>query len=269
MQSQYLPANLFEDQVALITGAGSGINQAIAEMLAGHGAAVVLVGRNPDKLDATRARIQARGGRALATPCDVRDDAALHAAAAQGAETFGAYTRVVAGAAGNFLAPAAGMSANAFGSVVDIDLKGTFNTLRAAFEHFHADGGAGLVISAPQAQMPVPLQSHACAAKAGVESLVQTLALEWAGNGIRVNGLSPGYVEGTTGGELMTGDDAGRVLAMLPARRLATVEEMAQMTLMLLSPLAAYMTGQTLVLDGGLALLGGGALMQAVQGSGP
>lgn len=268
MQSQYLPANLFRGQVALITGAGSGINEAIAEMLAGHGAAVVLVGRSPDKLEATVARIEGNGGRALATPCDVRDSEALNAAAARGAESFGAYTLVVAGAAGNFLAPAAGMSANGFGAVVDIDLKGTFNTLRAAFDHFHADGGAALAISAPQARMPVPLQSHVCAAKAGVESLVQTLAVEWAGSGIRVNGLSPGYVEGTAGGELMTGEDAGRVLALLPAQRLATVEEMAQMTLMLLSPLATYMTGQTLVLDGGLALVGGGAVMQAAQGGG-
>lgn len=265
MKSEWLPGTLFRGQVAFITGGGSGINQGIARMLAGHGAEVVMVGRRQEKLDETRDMIEQEGGRALGIACDVRDADGMKAAAAQGAEKFGAYGVVVAGAAGNFLAPAAQLSGNGFGAVVDIDLKGTFNTFRACFEHFREEGGACLAISAPQAQVPMPFQSHVCSAKAGVEMLVKSLAMEWGSRGIRVNALSPGYVEGTVGGELMAGDRREKLEQALPLARFSNVTEMAQMAALLLSPLTAYMTGQVVALDGGVSLLGGGAMMQALQ----
>lgn len=265
MKSEWLAGDLFADKVAFITGAGSGINQGIARMLAAHGAAVVMVGRRQEKLDDTREKIESAGGRALGIACDVRDYQGMSAAAERGASEFGPYSLVVAGAAGNFLAPAAQLSANGFSSVVDIDLKGTFHAFKACFEHFHKDGGACLAISAPQAQVPMPFQSHVCSAKAGVETLVKTLAMEWGGQGIRVNALSPGYVEGTVGGDLMAGDQREKVERALPLQRFTNVEEMAQMAALLLSPLTAYMTGQTVALDGGVSLLGGGAMMQALQ----
>jgi NAD(P)-dependent dehydrogenase (short-subunit alcohol dehydrogenase family) len=266
MKSRWLSEDTFAGQVAFVTGAGSGINQGIARMLAAHGAAVVVVGRRAEKLEETVQRIEQAGGRALACPCDVRDAEAMAAAAKQGAETFGPYSLVVAGAAGNFLAPAAGLSSNGFGAVVDIDLKGSYNTFRACFDYFHADGGACLAISAPQAQVPMPMQSHVCSAKAGVEMLVKTLAMEWGARGIRVNALSPGYVEGTVGGDLMAGEHRERLEEALPLGRFTTVEEMAQMALSLLGPVTAYMTGQTVALDGGVSLLGGGGMMTAFQG---
>lgn len=261
MKSEWLADDIFADQVAFITGAGSGINQGIARMLAAHGAAVVMVGRRQEKLDATRQLIEQAGGRALGIACDVRDYDGMSRAAAEGAEAFGPYSLVVAGAAGNFLAPAAQLSANGFSSVVDIDLKGSFHAFKACFGHFHERGGACLAISAPQAQVPMPLQSHVCSAKAGVETLVKTLAMEWGGQGIRVNALSPGYVEGTVGGDLMAGDQRDKVEQALPLKRFTNVTEMAQMAALLLSPLTAYMTGQTVALDGGVSLLGGGAMM--------
>ncbi|MEE2733408.1 MAG: SDR family oxidoreductase [Pseudomonadota bacterium] len=252
-------SNLLQGKTALITGAGSGINKGIALHFARHGAKVVIVGRRQEKLDATRAEIEAAGGQALGCSADVRDYAALAAAADQGAEAFGPYDIVVAGAAGNFIAPAASLSANGFGAVIDIDLKGTFNTFRACSDHFAAADVSLIAISAPQAVNPMPFQSHACSAKAGIEMLIKTLAIEWGPRGVRVNGLSPGYVEDTVGGNLFMSEDGGAALKQrIPLQRVTNVREMAEMALMLCSPVSAYMTGHVIALDGGVSLVGGG-----------
>lgn len=252
-------SNLLQGKTALITGAGSGINKGIALHFARHGAKVVMVGRRQEKLDATRTEIEAAGGQALGCSADVRDYAALAAAADQGAEAFGPYDIVVAGAAGNFIAPAASLSANGFGAVIDIDLKGTFNTFRACSDHFAAADVSLIAISAPQAVNPMPFQSHACSAKAGIEMLIKTLAIEWGPRGVRVNGLSPGYVEDTVGGNLFMSEDGGAALKQrIPLQRVTNVPEMAEMALMLCSPVSAYMTGHVIALDGGVSLVGGG-----------
>ena len=252
--------NLLAGKTALITGAGSGINKGIALHFARHGANLVLVGRRQEKLDATAAGIAAMGGKALGCSADVRDYDALAVAAAKGANTFGPYDIVIAGAAGNFIAPASQLSANGFGAVIDIDLKGTFNTFRAGSEHFAAADVSLIAISAPQAVNPMPLQSHACSAKAGIEMLIKTLALEWGPKGVRVNGLSPGYVADTVGGNLFMGGDGGATLKQrIPLQRVTNVQEMAEMALMLCSPVSAYMTGHVIALDGGVSLVGAGA----------
>lgn len=252
--------DLLAGQAAFITGGGSGINQGIACRLAQFGARVVVVGRRQEKLDETVAMIRAEGGEALGVSADVRDFAAMQEAARRGAEAFGPYRIVIAGAAGNFLAPAVRLSSNGFASVVDIDLKGTFHTFRATSDHFAGDDVRCLAISAPQADMPMPMQSHVCSAKAGINMLVQTLALEWGPRGVRVNGISPGYVAGTVGGDLLAAGQAAKVTKLLPARRFTDVDEMADFALTLLSPLCRYMTGQVVALDGGVSLLGGGML---------
>lgn len=257
---------LLAGQAALVTGGGSGINKGIAKRLAQQGARVVVVGRRQEKLDETVLEIRAAGGEAVGLSADVRDFGALQMVARQGAELFGPYRVVVAGAAGNFMAPAAQMSANGFSSVVDIDLKGTFNTFRACSDHFAAQDVRCLAISAPQAEMPLPLQAHACSAKAGVNMLVQVLALEWGSRGVRVNGISPGYVADTVGGDLLAAGQAERVKQALPVGRFASVDEMADFALVLVSPACRYMTGQVVALDGGVSLLGGGALMSLLAG---
>lgn len=266
MKSSYLPADLFAGETALVTGAGSGINRGIARMLAAHGASVVMVGRRQEKLDETAALITEAGGQAAGFSADVRDAEALAQAAANGAEKYGPYSMVVAGAAGNFLAPAAELSSNGFSAVVDIDLKGTFHTFKACFPHFAEDNVRALAITAPQSQMPMPFQSHVCSAKTAIDMLVKTLAMEWGARGVRLNALSPGYVEGTVGGDLLAAGKADAITGRLPIQRFTNVEEMAQMACVLLSPLTAYMTGQIVALDGGVNLLGGAAMMEIAGG---
>lgn len=256
---------LLAGQTAFITGAGSGINQGIALRLAEFGARVVVVGRTQAKLDETVRRIREAGGEALGISADVRDFAAMQAAAKQGAETFGPYRIVIAGAAGNFLSPAANLSSNGFAAVVDIDLKGTFHTFRATSDFFAKDDVRCLAISAPQAEVPMPLQAHVCSAKSGVNMLVQTLAMEWGSRNVTVNGISPGYVANTVGGDLLAAGQQEKVTKFLPIQRFTTVDEMADFALTMVSPLCRYMTGQIVALDGGVSLLGGG-MMYMVSG---
>lgn len=248
--------DLLRSKVAFVTGGSSGINKAIARRLLEHGARVVIVARDAARLEAARVELDAIApGSVHAVSADVRDGAALDAAAAAGRERFGAYGIVIAGAAGNFLGPAATLSSNAFAAVVDIDLKGTFHTFRACKPHLA--GGARLIaISAPQGHLPMALQAHVCAAKAGIEALVRTLALEWGGaDGARVNAVSPGLVAGTYGADIflkLVGEAA--LVGGQPVPRLVTLGEVADAVLFLAGPTGDYITGHTLAIDGGLGL---------------
>jgi peroxisomal 2,4-dienoyl-CoA reductase len=161
----------------------------------------------------------------------------------------------VNGAAGNFICRAENLSPNGFGAVVDIDLKGTFNVSRAALPHLKAQGGVILNISATLPYLGTMGQSHAAAAKAGVDSLTRTLACEWGPYGIRVNGIAPGPVEGTEGVRRLTNDQS-RLAAIqgCPLARMATIADIANAALFLCSDAAAFVNGVTLVVDGGLWL---------------
>jgi NAD(P)-dependent dehydrogenase (short-subunit alcohol dehydrogenase family) len=148
------------------------------------------------------------------------------------------------------------MSANAFGAVIDIDLKGTFHTFRACHPHLSAHARL-IAISAPQASLAMAYQSHACAAKAGIEALVRTLAVEWGGPaGVRANCPSPGLVAGTYGAEIFSGVAGEEALVgTQPVPRAATLDEVADAAVFLAGPGADYVTGQTLAIDGGLSLV--------------
>ena len=253
---QTFAPDLLVGKVALVTGGSSGINKAIAGRFVEHGARVVILARDAERLESARAELDARRpGAVLAVSADVRDYAAVDAAVVRGAEYFGRYDIVVAGAAGNFLSPAEQLSANAFAAVVDIDLKGTFHTFRAACAHLNPRSRL-IAISAPQAAVPMELQVHACAAKAGIEMLVRTLALEWGGlEGARVNALSPGLVAGTYGAEIFAraiGHDV--LVGGQPVPRMMTLDEIADAALLLTSPVGDYITGHTLAVDGGMTL---------------
>src|SRR5579863_9934940 len=191
--------HLLKDKVAFVTGGGSGIGQRMAERFAEHGAKVVLVGRKQEKLDAAASGIRNAGGFAETAALDVRDYAAVEAAIKKTRDELGEIDILLCGAAGNFPAPVAGMSANGFKAVIDIDLLGTFNTCRAAYEHLRRPGASILSISATHAFTPIPWQSHVCAAKAGIDMFSKTLAVEWAPDGVRVNVITPGPVDGTEG----------------------------------------------------------------------
>lgn len=244
-------------RVALVTGGGSGIGAGIARTLARHGARVGLLGRTAEKLETVRGEIEAAGGAALAVPADVRDYAAVAAAVARVVEVYGRLDILVCSAAGNFLAPAAALSANGFRAVIDIDLCGTFNASRAAHQALAAQKGCIVNISATQSFVPTPLQAHAGAAKAGIEKLTRDLALEWSSAGVRVNSVVPGPIEGTEGMKRLAppgADDKTRRL--VPLGRWGEIDEIADVVLFLCSPAAAFMTGASILVDGGTSLLG-------------
>lgn len=249
---------LLAGQTAVLTGGSSGISLGMARRLAEHGANVAIVARQPDRLAAAAIDIGSRnGGRVMTCSVDVRQYEALSREMDRVAAHFGPVDMVIAGAAGNFPAPAADMSANAFAAVIGIDLLGTYNTFRALHRHLRRPGARLVAISAPQAQHPLALQAHACAAKAGIEQLVRSLALEWGPEGIRVNALSPGFVAGTVGGSIMGEARSDHFVSRLPIARWTSVDEVADFMLFMLSPVAAYMTGQVCTLDGGFSLLRG------------
>ena len=192
-------------------------------------------------------------------------ESALNAAA----EAFGRLDVLVNSAAGNFLAPAAALSANGFRAVIDIDLCGTVNASRAAFAHLSKQGGAIVSITATQAFVPTPLQCHAGAAKAGIEKLTRDLALEWSRMGIRVNAVCPGPIAGTEGmTRLAPGDFQAMTDKRIPMRRAGTIEEICEAATYLLSPAAAYVTGATLLVDGGLSLIGAGPFLDMMENAG-
>ncbi len=259
---------LLKGDVAFVTGGGSGIGLGIAKRLAEQGANVVVLGRSAEKLAAAAAELARIHEGVLTVAADVRDYAALEAAMARTVERFGRLDILVNSAAGNFLAPAAGLSANGFRTVIDIDLNGTFNACRAAFAHLSVRGGAIVSITATQAWVPTPLQCHAGAAKAGIAKLTQDLALEWGRSKVRVNALAPGPIAGTEGmRRLAPTDDASRdqFAGALPLGRWGTIDEIADAALFLLSPAAAFITGTTLVVDGGQSLIGSARMLDLMQ----
>lgn len=258
---------LLKDQVALVTGGGSGIGAGIAARLAEHGAAVTLLGRKAEKLDATKARIEAEtaGARVHTTPVDVREYANVENAVKQTVERFGRLDILINSAAGNFIAAAAGLSANGFKAVIDIDLLGTFNACRAAYEPLAVRGGSIISITATQAWIPTPFQSHVGAAKAGIAKLTQDLALEWGQAKIRVNAVAPGPIAGTEGMARLAPTDAAereKLEKGLPIGRFGTIGEVADSVLYLVSPAGGFITGTTLVIDGGSALIGAARFLQ-------
>jgi peroxisomal 2,4-dienoyl-CoA reductase len=262
--------DILADRVALITGGGSGINFGIASAFVSYGAKVALVSRTQSKLDAAAEELSPDGSAARGFAADVRDTDALESAIDQTVEAFGAIDILVNGAAGNFLSPAASLSPNGFKSVVDIDTRGTFNASRLCFEHLTASehGGVILNISATQAFMPTPMQAHPGAAKAAIDKLTQDLALEWGPAGVRVVGLAPGGVEATEGMERLMPEGMEEAMSgALPLGRFAQIDEIAEIAVFLVSDIAAYVTGTTLVADGASAMPLSGVFWQMMRGN--
>ncbi len=249
--------NLFRGKVVFVTGGGSGINLGIARSFAALGASVGLCGRTREKLDAAAAELAALGARVCAQVADVRDMEAVAAALARSRSELGPVDVLVCGAAGNFLVQAEKLSSNGFKAVVDIDLLGSFNAARAAFEQLRETKGTILFISAGMALVPHAYQVHVGAAKAGIDMMMRNLALEWGCHGIRANSIVPGPIEGTEGMKRLSSPQARQAMTgLIPLRRLGTVDDIGQAALFLASPLASYITGCVVVCDGGSHLSG-------------
>lgn len=249
----------FRNKSVFVAGGSSGINLGIATAFAKAGANVAIASRNAERVAAAVQQLRAFGTRVEGYSADVRDAQAIAAALQQARDAIGPFDVLVSGAAGNFLAPALGMSANGFKTVVDIDLNGTFHVLRGAFEHLRRPGACVLNISAPQAYNPTKFQAHVCAAKAGVDMLTRVLAMEWGPEGVRVNSIVPGPIGNTEGIRRLapTPETLKRMEQSVPLQRMGRVEEIADMALFLASSHAAFVTGAIIPVDGGSSLAGG------------
>jgi 2,4-dienoyl-CoA reductase [(3E)-enoyl-CoA-producing], peroxisomal len=247
--------SLLNGRVALVTGGGTGICRGIALAFAAHGCDVAITSRTQEHLDPTAEELRATGRRAIARAADVRDPAAVAEVVEATVKELGRLDILVNGAAGNFICLAENLSPNGFGTVVDIDLKGTFHVSRAALPHLKARGGSVLNISATLPYLGTMGQSHAAAAKAGIDSLTRTLACEWGPYGIRVNGIAPGPIEGTEGVRRLTNERSREsAISSNPLGRMGTIEDIARASLFLCSDAASFVNGVTLVVDGGLWL---------------
>ncbi len=243
-------------KVAVVAGASGGINLGIARHLARHGARVAILSRSEERIGAAARTLTDEGLSVLARAADVRDYDAVAQVFRDTVAAFGAVDVVVSGAAGNFHAPAAHLSSNGFRTVVDIDLIGSFHVLRASFEHLRRPGASLMSITAPGAVSPRPFQAHANAAKAGINMLTRSLALEWGPAGVRVNAISPGPIAETEGMARLaaTPEREQAIKQRLALRDYGTVSDVANMALFLASDAARYVTGSILDCDGGMGL---------------
>lgn len=242
-----------QGRIALVTGGGTGMGAEIAVGYAALGADVALLSRNPDHLHTVADRVAELGRRAVVLPTDVRDPTQVADAVAGTVTAFGRLDILVNSAAGNFRCAAADLSPNAWRTVVDIDLNGTFFCSQAAAAAMRTTGG-GVVLNIVGDFVDThgDRMAHAAAAKAGIVSLTRTLAKEWGPDGIRVNALAPGPFE-TDGGTQALGRRAAfaEIGSRLPLGRVGRMPEIVAAAAFLVSDAATFVTGANLMVDGG------------------
>jgi NAD(P)-dependent dehydrogenase (short-subunit alcohol dehydrogenase family) len=249
-----LPDGTFDGQSVFITGAGTGLGKAIAGEFARLGANITIASRKPEHLDAGREAIEAMGRKVLTVACDIRDPDAISAAFDAATDAFGLPSVLVNNAAANFPATAEDLSPNAWRTVVDITLNGTFFCSREFARRHLAESTPGSIINvgASYAWTGGPGFAHSAAAKAGVKNMVETLAVEWGPYGIQVNGLVPGLFPH----EDMTADIQSNLSRTSdkdpcqPALRVGRLRELGWAAVFLASPYARFISGHTLVVDG-------------------
>jgi len=249
-------ANLFKDQVAVITGGGTGIGLAIATRLGSLGARIVIASRNSEHLETGCASLRASGIDPLVAQLDVRNPEQVDEMVVRTVKHFGSLDILVNNAAGNFICRAEDLSPNGWNAVIGIVLTGTFYCSRAVGQYWIARkrGGSIVNILANYVWTGSPGTIHSAAAKAGVLSMTQTLAVEWAQHGIRVNAIAPGPIEASPGAarQLWSSQDAvDRITSMIPGGRWGRPEDVADAVAFLAAPGSGFITGETLTLDGG------------------
>jgi hypothetical protein len=252
-----LAPDLLRDKVAFITGGGSGLGFAMADLFARLGADVAIAGRDRSRLETAATTLGQHGRRIFPVVCDVRDPELVQRAVDTTVENLERLDILVNNAAGNFLVRAERLSPAGWAAVRGIVLDGTFHCSRAAYPIMHEQqSGVILNIVATYAESAAPLVAHSGAAKAGVLSLTRTMALEWASQGIRVNAIAPGPVatEGASRALWDSSDAREAIRSSVPMGRFGTAEEVATMAAFLASDGAAYVTGGLFPVDGGLML---------------
>jgi len=264
-------SDFLKGKVALVTGGGSGIGLAITEAFARHGANVAIASRDEQKLNRAAQDLRnSTGVQCVACPVDIRQSAKVESMVDEVLAKLGRIDILVNSAAGNFLSSAEALSYNAFKNVLDIDTVGTYNVSRAVFLKWMKKHGGKIVnITATLHWTGEALQSHAGAAKAGVEALARHFANEWGRYGIRVNNLAPGPIEDTVGFEKLGGFLSAELqkhyTGRIALQRFGLKSDVAQTALYLVSSAGDYVTGTTIPVDGGAWMTTGGLVAFALE----
>ncbi|KAJ2957450.1 hypothetical protein NQZ79_g6857 [Umbelopsis isabellina] len=242
--------NLFSEKVLLCSGGGSGICRGMVEAMVRHGAKAVIISRSKDKLEkAAEEMRKSTNGQIIAIPADVRKPEEIEKAVQATVDKYGRIDYVINGAAGNFLSPFENLSYNAFRTVIEIDLIGTFNLTKATFPHLKASKGSVINVTATLSYTGTIMQSHAGAAKSAIDAMTKHWAVEFGPHGIRVNGIAPGPIGNTVGMQkLSRGNER---YESIPLGRIGAIKDIEQATVFLFSEGANWITGVTLVVDGG------------------
>ena len=248
--------DILAGKVALVTGGATGLGKEIARLLGQHGARLCIASRKQENLEATCRELEGENLDCMWVTCDIREPEQVERVVSEVLERHARLDILVNNAAGNFPAPISGISYNGFKAIVDIDLRGTYNVTKAVFEAYLRDHGGHIVnISAPFQNLGVSMQAHVAAAKAGVDSLTRTCAVEFGPYGIRVNAVAPGGMEDTEGlarfaeATKDVGGGGGN-----PLGHLGTKRDVANAVLFLVSAASSYVTGQVFAVDGGAGI---------------
>jgi NAD(P)-dependent dehydrogenase (short-subunit alcohol dehydrogenase family) len=249
-------ANLLKDQVAVITGGGTGIGLAIAKRLGALGARIAIASRNAEHLEQGSNALRDTGVDALAVQLDVRNPEQVDEMVLRTVKHFGGLDILVNNAAGNFICRAEDLSPNGWNAVIGIVLNGSFYCSRAVGQYMIARkrGGAIVSVLANYVWTGSPGTIHSAAAKAGVMSMTQTLAVEWAPHRIRVNAVAPGPIEASPGAAKQLWDSpeaVSRITALIPGRTWGTPAQVADAVAFLAAPQTSFITGEILTVDGG------------------
>lgn len=246
--------DILNGKVALVTGGGSGICRGMTEAMLRHGAKAVITSRSQERLDRAAEEMRKEtGGEVLAISADVRKPEEIIKVVDAAIEKFGKIDILVNGAAGNFLSPVETLSYRGFRTVVEIDLLGTFNTSKAAFPYLKKSKGVVINVTANLHYQATLYQPHVSAAKAGVDALTRSLALEWGPHQIRVNCIAPGPIENTLGMEKLMPPtrSAAELTKVIPLQRWGKIRDIEHATLFLASEASSFMTGTIVLVDGG------------------
>lgn len=262
MNSQIFRDGLLQGQVAIVTGGGTGIGAATAREFLRLGATVVIASRKRENVEPAAAGLAEQLGKTLGTEihgliCDIRDRESVTALVAETLERCGRIDHLVNNGGGQFFAPAETITPNGFDAVIGTNLTGTWNLTRAVADAWMLKHGGAVTNITMLTKRAFPGMAHSHAARAGVEAMTRTLAVEWAGRGVRLNSVAPGYVASSGIRRYPKGLNLiEQMQSVVPMKRLATCDEVAWMIAYLHSEAGAYITGQVLTIDGGKELWG-------------